>query len=67
VRVDFSPTSAGPFGPLLVTGAPFLGVWSGPGAGCGLVPVPPTPWGRVSVANSTSDVATFTLFSLNRH
>jgi hypothetical protein len=67
VRVDFASSSGtAPFGPALVPAAPFVGVWSGAGPGWGAIPMPPTPWGRVSLSGSASDVVTFGLHTLNR-
>ena len=67
VRLQFTTTSgAAPFQDVFRqdgTGT-FHVVASGPGPAFGFVQKPPTPWGRIWLAGSQSDVRTFALYSL---
>jgi len=76
VRLEWSSQGAtGPFGSL-VQPNPLVGaatrdqqtyIWSGAGPGWSLVyGSPPTPYVRVAVQNSTTDIATFTVHVLNQ-
>jgi hypothetical protein len=65
VRIEFSGASGtAPFAPLWVPGMSSAHVWGGAGPGFGIV-TPPTPWGRISVSNSTAAPASFALYGLN--
>ena len=42
------------------SGLPYA-VFSGTGDGLGILPAPPTPWGRISLGAAPSSVVTFTI------
>jgi len=68
VRLTFSQTSGGEFVPLVGRdgAAGFIhSVASGSGPYFGFLDRPPTPWGRVWLAGSQSDVRTFALYTRN--
>lgn len=65
IRPQFSATSGGPFWMLSRTdgsGLPYT-VHSGAGPAIGLIERIPTPWGRLTLTGSQSDVRTFTLYA----
>lgn len=63
IRLEFSSVgTTGPWAPIFIAGAAFVGVWSGAGPGLGMkVAGVPAPYVRVTVTNSVADVSTFTL------
>lgn len=69
VRLEFTAGSGtGPFASFRRpdgTGAPWV-VFSGTGAAFGVVPHPPTPFGRLVVTSGQLDVRTFTLHATRR-
>lgn len=65
VRPQFSATSGGPFWTVQRrdgSGLPYA-VHSGVGPAIGIIERVPTPWGRVTLTGSQSDVRTFTLYA----
>lgn len=66
IQVQFSATSAGPYGPMWVAGVASATVFAGAGPGFGEVPRVPAGFARLLVTNSTAGVASFTILS-GRH
>jgi len=67
VQLHFSQTSGSACVPLFCldgSGKPCV-VASGAGPFWGCLPIPPTPWGKVVLVGSQSDVRTFCLRALN--
>ena len=65
VRPQFGTTSGGGFATLVRpdgSGLPFS-IHSGTGPAVGMIERPPTPWGRLNVVASQTEVRTFTIFS----